>query len=182
MVPTGPHWIHEIKDGYRLMVRRDGDQVQIITRGGYDWTERYPQIVRGALALRCKSFVIDGEGVITAADGIADFAKLHSRQHDAAVFLYAFDLIEEAGSDVRRLPLSLRKDRLQQVLVKSKAGIVLSEHADDVDGAALFEAACKMGLEGIVSKRRDKPYSSGPCKPWIKVKNPKSPAMLRIDI
>ena len=76
-MPSGPNWIHEVKhDGYRLIVRRDDDQVTIVTRGGYDWTDRYPQIVRGALSLRCKSFVLDGEGVVTGADGITDFAGL----------------------------------------------------------------------------------------------------------
>lgn len=180
-MPAGPNWIHEIKhDGYRLIVRRDGDAVQIITRGGYDWTLRYPLIVRGALALKVRNFTLDGEGVVCGPNGIADFSMLHSRQHDRSVFLYAFDIVEEGGTDIRRLPLHARKDRLATVLSKSADGIVLSEHADDIEGTAMFEAACKMGLEGIVSKRRDKAYASGPCKHWIKVKNPQSPAMLRV--
>ncbi len=182
-MPRGEAWIHEIKhDGFRLIVQRRGDQVKIITRGGYNWTERYPQIVRGALALKSKSFTIDGEGVVCGADGIADFALLHSRQHDKACFLYGFDLLEEGGTDLRAKPLFLRKDRLEQMLAKSKSGIVYSEHAD-LDGSALFESACKMGLEGIVSKRKGRPYMSGPssCKHWIKVKNPKAPAMQRIE-
>jgi len=80
VAPTGKGWLHEIKhDGYRLIVRRDGDQVQIITRGGYDWTHRYPQIVRGALALKTKSFVLDGEGVVCGPDGMADCASIRER-------------------------------------------------------------------------------------------------------
>ena len=88
----GEDWLHEIKhDGYRLLVRKDGDAVSVITRGGYDWTERYPPIVEGALRLR-GSFVIDGEGVVCGEDGVADFELLHSRKHDRSCFLYAFDL------------------------------------------------------------------------------------------
>ena len=86
-VPAGSDWLHEIKhDGYRLLVRKDGDAVSIITRGGYDWTERYPLIVAGALRLRA-SFVIDGEGVVCGENGVADFELLHSRKHDCSCFL-----------------------------------------------------------------------------------------------
>jgi ATP-dependent DNA ligase len=180
-VPAGPAWIHEIKhDGYRLMVERKGDRVRIITRMGFDWTDRYPLIVEAALARRSKSFVLDGEGVVSGPDGVADFAMLHSRQHDVSCFLYAFDLLEEDGEPVRKMPLELRKERLKGVLGGSKSGIVLSDYAE-TDGAKLFKAACKMGLEGIVSKRRDRAYFSGRCKHWIKVKNPRSPAVLRFE-
>jgi len=83
----GDGWLHEIKhDGYRLMVLKDDDAVKIISRGGYDFTDRYPLIVAGAKAMK-GSFVIDGEGVVCGADGIADFSLIQSRKHDAAFFM-----------------------------------------------------------------------------------------------
>lgn len=180
IAPSGPAWIHEIKhDGYRLMVRKDGQGVRIFTRRGYDWSDRYPLIAAGAARLEAVSFTIDGEGVVCRPDGVADFAMLQSRQHDRAAFLYAFDLLELDGEDLRAAPLEERKARLAKLLAGSKAGIVYSEHVE-FDGPAVFAAACKMGLEGIISKRRDKPYQPGPCKHWIKVKNPDAPAMRRL--
>src|SRR5229473_552645 len=89
-VPTGPDWLHEVKyDGYRLRLERDGDRVRLITRGGYNWSDRYPWIVEAALKNRVKQFVIDGEAVVLGVDGIADFNALHSRKHDHEVQLYA---------------------------------------------------------------------------------------------
>ena len=141
------------------------------TRGGYDRTDRYPLIVAGALRLK-GSFVIDGEGVVCGEDGVADFELLHSRKHDRSCFLDAFDIMERSGDDLRSLPLEERKARLRSLLVRSKMGIVYSDHVAGDDGAKIFAAACELGLEGIVSKRRDRSYVSGPCKHWIKLKNP----------
>ena len=115
--------------------------------------------------------------MVCRPDGVADFAMLQSRQHDRAAFLYAFDLLELDGEDLRAAALEERKARLAKLLAGSKAGIVYSEHVE-LDGPAVFAAACRMGLEGIISKRRDKPYA--PCKHWIKVKNPDAPAMRRL--
>jgi ATP-dependent DNA ligase len=92
--------------------------------------------------------------------------------------LYAFDLLELDGEDLRDLPLSDRKKRLARLLGKRQLGIVLSTHTEE-DGITIFAQACKMGLEGIVSKRLSAPYRSGPSRDWIKVKNPDSPAMIR---
>jgi bifunctional non-homologous end joining protein LigD len=125
-----------------------------------------------------RSIVIDGEAVWCGKDGKSDFGKLHSGAHDAAVFLYGFDLIELDGKDLRPAPLEQRKWKLEKLLAHSD-GIRFSEHLDG-DGAIIFAHACKLGLEGIVSKRRDLPYRSGRVRSWIKVKNPASPAMLRI--
>jgi ATP-dependent DNA ligase len=177
--PSGPMWLHEIKhDGYRLIVRRDGGSARVFTRSGYDWTERYPAIVAGMLNLKAHSFTIDGEGVVEGAPGIADFALLRSRQHDRRCYLIGFDLLEIDGHDLCALPLETRKNRLAQLLHGSNSGIVYAEHLD-CEGSIIFETACRMGLEGIVSKRRDRPYTSGPCKHWVKVKNPAAPAVLR---
>jgi ATP-dependent DNA ligase len=94
-VPSAPDWLHEVKyDGYRLRVERNGDRVRLITRNGYDWTNRYPWIVEAALKNRQKQFIIDGEAVILGVDGIPDFNALHSRRQDDQVQLYAFDIIK----------------------------------------------------------------------------------------
>jgi hypothetical protein len=91
--PSGPGWVHEIKhDGYRLIVRRDGEAVRLFTRRGYDWTERYPAIAGAAAKLRAKSFTLDGEAVVVGHDGVAVFDALHRRHKASEALLYAFDL------------------------------------------------------------------------------------------
>jgi bifunctional non-homologous end joining protein LigD len=177
--PVGRDWVHEIKhDGYRLQVRRDGDTVRLFTRRGYDWSTRYPAIVRTAAALRCTSLTIDGEAVVCGPDGVAIFDALHRRGIVSEAMLFAFDLLEIDGEDLRALPLGARKKRLARLLGKRRLGIVLSDHSGE-DGATIFRQACVMGLEGIVSKRLSAPYRSGPSRDWIKIKNPDSPAMIR---
>jgi bifunctional non-homologous end joining protein LigD len=177
--PSGPDWVHEIKhDGYRLQVRRVGDHVRLFTRRGYDWSGRYPAIVVTAMQLRATSFTLDGEAVVCGPDGIAIFDALHRRGTVGEAMLYAFDLLELDGQDLRALPLGERKRRLARLMGERRLGIVLSEHTDE-DGATIFQHACKMGLEGIVSKRLSAPYRSGPSRDWIKIKNPDSPAMIR---
>jgi bifunctional non-homologous end joining protein LigD len=180
-VPSAPDWLHEIKyDGYRLRVERNGDRVRLITRNGYDWTDRYPWIVESALKNRIKQFVIDGEAVILGVDGIADFNALHSRQHEEEVQLYAFDILTLDGEDLRPLPLSLRKTNLARLLARRPDGIFFAPYEQGEIGPDLFRAACTMGLEGLVSKRRDRPYRGGRSPDWIKVKNRKHPAMERV--
>ena len=93
-VPSGPDWLHEVKyDGYRLRVDRDGDRVRLFSRGGHDWTSRFPWIAETARKIRKTQFVIDGEAVVLGVDGISDFNALHSRKHDHEVQLYAFDCL-----------------------------------------------------------------------------------------
>jgi bifunctional non-homologous end joining protein LigD len=176
--PSGADWVHEIKhDGYRLQVRRDGDAVRLFTRRGYDWSARYPAIASTAAKLRARSFTLDGEAVVCGPDGVAIFDALHRHGTVSEAMLYAFDLLELDG-EVRGRPLGDRKKRLRRLLGRRRIGIVLSEHTDE-DGALIFRQACKLGLEGIVSKRLSAPYRSGPSRDWIKVKNPDSPAMIR---
>jgi bifunctional non-homologous end joining protein LigD len=117
--------------------------------------------------------------VVCGKDGKSDFDKLLSGAHDASVFLYAFDLIELNAEDLRPAPLEHRKAKLEKLLARSD-GIRFSEHLDG-DGAMIFEHACKLGLEGIVSKRRELPYRSSRCQAWVKIKNPSSLAVLRIQ-
>jgi bifunctional non-homologous end joining protein LigD len=148
--PAGADWVHEIKhDGYRLQVRREGKAVRLFTRRGYDWSGRYPAIAATAALLRAKSFTLDGEAVVCGPDGVAVFDALHRRGTVTEAMLYAFDLLELDGEDLRELPLRDRKRRLARLLGRRRLGIVLSDHTDE-DGAAIFQQACKMSLEGIV--------------------------------
>jgi ATP-dependent DNA ligase len=143
---------------------------------GNDWTKRYPRIVEEAARLR-EPLIIDAEVVHLSTDGVADFNALHSRAVDEKAVALAFDLLL-SGDDIRRQPLIERKRALQWVLRKSREGIQYVEHTAG-DGAEMFKAVCKLGLEGMVSKRLTSPYRSGPSKSWIKVKNPKAPAATR---
>jgi bifunctional non-homologous end joining protein LigD len=178
-VPSGAGWVHEIKhDGYRLQVRREGDVVRLFTRRGYDWSGRYPAIAVTATLLRARSFTLDGEAVVCGPDGVAIFDALHRRGTVTEAMLYAFDLLELDGEDLRHIPLVDRKRRLSRLLGGRRLGIVLSDHTDE-NGALIFQHACKMGLEGIVSKRLSAPYRSGPSRDWLKIKSPDSPAMIR---
>jgi len=119
VVPDGPEWCHEIKyDGFRLRVHRTGKRVRLFTRGGYDWTKRYPWIVEDAMKVRRDRFVLDGEAVVLGVDGISDFEALYSRQCDDQAQLYAFDVLAVDGEDLRDLPLSIRKTNLARLLAR----------------------------------------------------------------
>src|SRR5215216_6676376 len=156
-VPVGPDWVHEIKhDGYRLIVRRDGKRVRLFTRRGYDWTKRFGWIVEAVSRLKVQSATIDGEAVVLDENGVSDFDKLHSKEYDDRVVLYAFDLLELNVEDWRPQPLEGRKAWLAKILSNNGEGIYLNEHLSG-DGATVFKHACLMGLEGIVSKHRDFP-------------------------
>jgi len=180
-VPSSPEWLHEIKyDGYRLRVERNGDRVRLITRGGYDWTKRFPWIVESALKNRQKQFVIDGEAVILGVDGYSDFNALHSCRHNEEVPLCAFDVLAMDGDDLRKLPLSMRKANLARLLARRPDGIFVSDFEQGEIGPDLFRKACEFGFEGLVSKHRDRPYQSGRSKHWIKVKNRRHPPMDRV--
>ena len=171
-VPHGPEWLHEIKhDGFRIRVERDRDRVRLITRGGYDWTSRFPWIGEAALKNRIRQFVIDGEAVVLGVDGISDFNALHSGRHNEEVQLCAFDVLAMDGDDLRNLPLSMRKANLARLLARRPEGIFISEFEQGEIGPDLFRKACEFGLEGLVSKHRDRPYCGGRQKHWIKVKN-----------
>jgi bifunctional non-homologous end joining protein LigD len=178
-VPATPDWLHEIKfDGYRLRLERNGDRVRLITKD--DWTKRYPWIVEAASKNRMKQFAIDGEAVILGVDGYSDFNALHSGKHNDEVQLLAFDVLAMDGDDLRDLPLSMRKANLARLLARRPDGIFLSEFEQGEIGPGLFRKACEFGLEGLVSKHRDRPYRGGRSKHWIKVKNRKHPATSRV--
>ena len=143
----------------------------MITRGGYDWTKRYPWIAEAARKNRIKQFVIDGEAVVLGVDGISDFNDLHSGKHDDEVQFCAFDILAEGGDDLRKVPLHLRKTSLDRLLARRPEGIFVNPFERGEIGPDLFQAACDMGLEGLVTKHWDRPYQGGRSKHWVKVKN-----------
>ena len=176
-VPAGAEWFHEVKyDGYRLRVERDGDQVRLTTRGGHDWTKRFPWIAEAALRNRRKQFVLDGEAVILGVDGIADFNALHSGKQNAEVQFCAFDVLAIDGEDIRDLPLSMRKANLERLLRGRPDGIFINAFETGASGPISFGRPA----EGLVSKRSDRPFRGGRSPHWVKVKNRTHPAMTRV--
>ena len=124
--PSGEEWLHEIKhDGFRVIARKDGASVRLYSRPG---TGRFPLIVEALARLRPRSCIIDGEAVACGEDGIASFDRIRYRQHDASVFLYAFDLVELNGDDLRRDPLAVRKATLASLLARAAPGLRFNEH------------------------------------------------------
>jgi hypothetical protein len=122
--PSGEPWLHEIKhDGFRVIARKDGNGVRLYSRPGNDLTKRFPLIVDALAGLRQRSCIIDGEAVACGDDGIALFDRIRHRRHDESVFLYAFDLIELDGADLRRDPLAVRKATLASLLARAAPGL-----------------------------------------------------------
>jgi bifunctional non-homologous end joining protein LigD len=160
------------------MVRRDGPTVRLYSRNAYDWTARLAAIATAAESIKAKSFTIDGEAVVLGPDGLSRFEELSRREVARTAILYAFDLIECDGEDLRNLAFLDRKAALARLLRNTKAGILFNEHIAE-DGPIVFVHACGLGAEGIVSKRVDGAYLSGPCRVWIKVRNPASIAVQR---
>ncbi len=172
--PEGDEWQHEIKyDGYRTQLVIDGGHARAFTRNGYDWTAKYPGIVRAAEDLWCASSIIDGEVIIQDEQGRCDFGSFKSAMKarpEKLVFM-AFDLLSLNGRDLRAKPLIERRQSLQELLGTNDPSccIHFSDHVIGT-GADLFRAADQMGLEGIVSKRINSRYRSGSTKSWLKVK------------
>jgi ATP-dependent DNA ligase len=128
--PSGPDWVHEIKhDGYRLMVHQGGSAVRLYTRNAYDWTARLPAIAAAAQRIRAKSFTIDGEAVVLGSDGLSRFDELRRREAAHSASLYAFDLIEHDGRDLRDLPFLDRKAVMALLLRGTDTHILFNEHA-----------------------------------------------------
>src|SRR5580700_977438 len=149
--PCGALWLHEIKhDGFRVIARKNGQRVKLYSRPGNDLTPRFPLIAEALARLRSRSCIIDGEAVACGEDGIALFERIRYRRHDGSVFMWAFDIIELNGDDLRREPLEGRKAALAKLLTRDGYGVQLNEHIER-DGPTVFEHACRMGLEGIVS-------------------------------
>ena len=179
-VPAGPDWIHEVKyDGYRGRIVRDGRDVKLLSKSGLDWAWRFPWIVETALMMKQQRFIIDGEICVLDLQGISDFNALHSNKHNDEAQLYAFDVVAIEGDDLRELPLFERKARLAKLLARRPEGIFVAPFEKGEIGPGLFEAACRMGIEGLVSKHRERRYRPKACD-WVKVKNRKHPAFRRV--
>jgi bifunctional non-homologous end joining protein LigD len=156
--------------------------VRAFTRGGHDWGGQLPAVTEATGALPVRSVTIDGEAVICGPDGKSDFDRMRAvfgRHGTRDTFLYAFDLLELDGRDLRGERWQDRRAQLAQLLERAEPVIRLCEHIEGADGAAVFRAACVMGLEGIVAKRRDSCYRSGRCRDWTKIKNPAHAAIER---
>jgi bifunctional non-homologous end joining protein LigD len=175
--PRGDDWIHELKlDGYRIQVHidRKGKDVHLYTRNGLDWTRRMPDVAQAAAQLPVTSALLDGEVVVLTPSGTTSFADLQAafQEHaDRPMTYFAFDLLHLDGHNLRNLPLMERKELLAKILPpESSTGTLrYSEHLDQ-PGSTVFENACRLGAEGIVSKRADAPYASGRSSNWVKVK------------
>ncbi|MBY3131944.1 DNA ligase D [Rhizobium leguminosarum] len=171
--PAGTGWLHEIKfDGYRIQMRALDGEATLKTRKGLDWTAKYPDIAEAASTL--PDAIIDGEICALDGSGAPDFAALQaalSEGKTSELVYFAFDLLYEGGEDLRSLPLVERKTRLQSFL--SDAGsdprIRFVEHFE-TGGDAVLRSACKLSLEGIISKQADAPYQSGRTESWAKSK------------
>ena len=173
--PSGGQWRHEIKfDGYRMQARVDGREVKLLTRTGLDWTDRFSTIAAAIRDLGLGSAMIDGEIVVNDEAGVSSFNMLVSDLKDGRkdrFRYYGFDLLYFDGTDLQNATLEDRKRLLADILAAAPDGerLIYSEHFE-VDGAKFFEHVSRLGLEGMVSKRFDRPYSSGRTKDWLKSK------------
>ena len=182
VVPAGADWFHEIKyDGYRVRVERDGDRVQADHRERKRLDQAVPVDRRGGasetVASNSSSMARPSSWVSTAS---LTFNALHSGKQNGQVQFCAFDVLAVDGADVRDLPLSMRKANLDRLLRGRPDGIFINPFEIGAIGPDLFRAACVMGLEGLVSKRSDRPYRGGRSPHWVKVKNRRHPAMMRV--
>lgn len=164
--PDGDAWLHEIKlDGYRVFALLADGRVRLVSRAGNDLTGRFAGVAEAVAALPATDVCLDGEVVVVDAGGVSDFASLIAGR--GAPVLFAFDLLRLDGEDLRAAPLEARKERLRALVEGSRVKYTAHRVGD---GPAFFEAACRHGLEGVVSKRRDAPYRAGRGADWRKVK------------
>jgi len=173
--PDGDNWIHEIKfDGYRMQARLDHGKVKLLTRTGLDWTHKFATVADAVAELPADTALIDGEIVVEDDSGVSNFSLLQqdlkAGRHDRMVF-YAFDLLHHNGADLRKQPLQDRKAALAALLkdAPEDGAIRFSESLDET-GPLLLKHACRMNLEGIISKLADAPYRSGRGRDWVKSK------------
>jgi bifunctional non-homologous end joining protein LigD len=174
--PKGQRWVHEIKfDGYRLQVRIERGRVRLSTRSGQDWTSKFgTRLIEALKRIPATTAILDGELVVEDAGGASDFSALQadlSEGNTDRLVLYLFDLLHVDGFDIKRVALTERKRVLEVLLAQAapQGPVRYSEHFDE-DGDLLFKHACRLGLEGIVSKVRTAPYQSGRGRNWLKSK------------
>lgn len=170
--PNGPEWAHEIKlDGYRMHVRIDRGRVQLLTRTGLDWTDKYPAACEALRTIRADGLYIDGELCGVRPNGTTSFSMMQAATDGAGMPLvfFAFDLIYVHGEDISASPLIERKERLRTILAGASDGVRFSDHMIG-DGELFRRHAAKLELEGVVSKRVDRPYAPGNRGLWVKTK------------
>jgi len=169
--PVGNDWVHEIKlDGYRLLLRIERGQARLLTRNRLDWTDRFPAVAEAAAGLRVKEALLDGEIVVFDAAGISSFQGLQQAGESGSSLTYvAFDLLFLDGRDLRGESLLVRKKALARLLASRRGRLRYSEHFD-APGQEVYERACRMSLEGIISKQKLAPYTSGRGQTWLKIK------------
>jgi bifunctional non-homologous end joining protein LigD len=168
-VPSDERWIHEIKfDGYRVQLHIINDDIRVFTRRGNDWTKRFRKIAGDAYLINAASAILDGEVVVPAEDGTTDFSVLQNelKGNSSKIVMVAFDLLYLNGQDLQKLPLTERKAALKKLIAKT--AIQYSE-SFELGGQQMFEHACKVGLEGVVSKVRDSRYPFARTNDWLKV-------------
>ena len=167
-MPSGERWIHEIKfDGYRVQVHLANEAVKVFTRRGHDWTHRFKKVADDAWHIKASSAIIDGEVVVPAADGSTDFSVLQNelKSTSTKIVLVAFDMLYLNGRDIRKVPLFERKAALKKIIAGTD---VQFSESFEIDGSEMFIHACKVGLEGVVSKARDSVYPVGRSDNWVK--------------
>ncbi|MGO7726738.1 non-homologous end-joining DNA ligase [Rhizobium johnstonii] len=176
--PKGDDWVYEIKwDGYRLAVHVEPTGIRILTRGGHDWTDRFPAIKQAALWLPVGTAILDGEAVVLDEQGRSDFGLLQQslggrggkKSSSDAIFM-AFDLLYFDGHDLRNSELDMRRHLLEDLVPAGEQGDIRLSEEIEADGDQLLASACAHGLEGIIAKRRDAPYRSGRLGDWLKIK------------
>jgi bifunctional non-homologous end joining protein LigD len=174
--PEGDTWRHEVKfDGYRLQARVDGDDIRLLTRTGLDWTDKFGKaLVADLKRLPCETVLLDGEVVALGPDGLTSFSALQAALSDGKtdqLVYFVFDILHLDGRDLRPDPFDARRQRLEGLLdvAEDQSAVRLSAQFD-VPGDAMLEQSCRLGLEGMISKRGDAPYHSGRGGDWIKSK------------
>lgn len=173
-VPSGKEWLFEMKfDGYRALASASGDDVRIYTRSGLDWTDRFGTLPRALADLNLNGALLDGEIVVVDKEGRSDFGALQAvlKGQGGTLSYFAFDLLYADGKDLRKHPLSDRKEKLQKLLgpAGKRGPIFYTDHIEN-DGGRMYNTLCEKGFEGIIAKRANQPYRSGRGKTWLKIK------------
>jgi bifunctional non-homologous end joining protein LigD len=173
--PTSDQWLWEIKfDGYRLLARIDGAKVQLFTRSGLDWSAKMPALVQALANLKLGSAWLDGEIVVLDDNGVPSFHALQNAVQDprsTAIDYFVFDLPYLQGHDLRKVPLHARRRTLQRLMEQRPQPHLRFSAAFEADAAQILESARRMGLEGVMAKRKDAPYESRRTETWLKLKN-----------
>jgi len=176
--PVGPEWAFEVKwDGYRLAVHIEPKGIRILTRGGHDWTDRFPAIAAEARRLPVATAILDGEAVVFDADGRSDFGRLQQslggragKRTSREAVLMAFDLLYFDGRDLTGTELTARRHLLEGLVPAGGEDAIRLSEDIEADGDVLLRIACEHGLEGIIAKDRNSTYRSGRLGDWLKIK------------